>query len=252
MLTLTLQSVLVLLFATFSVLTVRVAHALRNEPGVHRSGWVISGVMFSISAAILLIQGAWGIAAYMGGSGSAVLAEYLRYAPIANHSRTLLMLAFWGALTILALRQRFSNVDQVVLASAAVVALVVGGVLGYLEGTLSAISHFPRTAVLDTLSFVVLAGVLFLLMIRDTIDRYLWSALAVYGFTSVFSVIFLSAMAWLDTDGAWTPPSWAIHAMRVALASGMVAIVHRRLQLARRGTRVQGLLPPPRRRLTLT
>ena len=72
----------------------------------------------------------------------------------------------------------------------------------------------------------------------------LWGALALYSLHLAWNAIWYSALAWLNTPGAWSPnPVFLPLYMTVAYLA-MVLLAYRRLVLARRGTHVPALLEP--------
>lgn len=248
MITLTLQTGVTLLLLAFSVFSLRAARRMAPlSPPAHTAGWYVAGVVFLPYGVNKLIQGIYGTAAYFAGPEAAVFTSYLRVAPMFNHSRTLLMFVLYGMLGWLAFRQRLTPSSRAVLFAASAAALVLGAWYGYVEGSLRAARHFSMTALIDTAGFVLLATLLFVLMIRDAADRLLWLAVALYGFTSMLGVLFLAAMAWLDTPGTWAPPYWAIELCRFVLAGTMAWCAVRRYMLAGLRVNVPGLLSPPRR-----
>lgn len=247
MLTLILQTGVTALLLCFSVFALLAGRA--SPPGVppaHRSAWLVSGLVFGAYGINKLVQGVYGIMAFAAGQGAPVFTSYLRAAPVFNHSRTLLLYAFYGMLAWLAYRGRLGSRDTAAFWATGTLAVVAGGVYGNVEGTLQAGRHFTATAVIDTAGFAILASLLFALMLRDTVDRLLWCALAAQGFRSIIGVIFLAAMAWLETPGTWSPPYWAIELCRFVLAGIMAGCAVRRYVLARRRASVPGLLPPSR------
>jgi hypothetical protein len=247
MITLALQTGVTLLLLAFSVFSLRAARRMAaSSSPAQTAGWHVAGVVFLLYGVNKLVQGTYGTAAYFAGPDAAVYTSYLRLAPMFNHSRTLLMFVLYGMLGWLAFKRRLTPSSRAVLFACSAAALLLGGWYGYVEGSLLAGRHFSATALVDTAGFIILAVLLFTLMLRDTADRLLWLAVAVYGFTSMLGVLFLAAMAWLDTPGTWAPPYWAIELCRFVLAGIMAGCAVRRYVLARRRASVPGLLPPSR------
>lgn len=242
MTTLVLQDAVAVLLVVYSLLALLVARRMAGDSR-HRAAWLITGVVLGVYSLNNLVQVTFATVAYVVGREHHLYAMYEGFAPIGNHSRTLLVFVLYGALVWLALRGPLTAVRWGVVLGAALLAMLGGALLGWSEGPLDIARHFPATAMLDTIGFVALGSVLLLLMARDTIDRFLWFSLATYGFTSLIGALYLSAMAWFYVPGSWTPPNWQIQLWRAVLALVMVGLAARRLGLARRGRPVRGLLP---------
>lgn len=242
MTTLVLQASVALLRIVFCLLALLIARRMAGDPR-HRGAWLITGVVLGVYSLNNLVQVTFATVAYLVGPEHRLYEMYMGFAPVGNHSRTLLVFVLYGALVWLALRGPLTAVRWGVVLGAALLAMLAGALLGWSEGPLDIARHFPATAMLDIIGFVALGTVLLLLMVRDTVDRFLWFSLATYGFTSIIGVLYLSAMAWFYTPGSWTPPNWQIQLWRAVLALVMVGLAARRLRLARRGKPVRGLLP---------
>lgn len=241
-----------LLHLVFAVVAYQVGRRLPAHAGTKRQAWQVTGLVFLMFSLVVLPQLAFGTTVFVLGPEHPAFAVYLRVAPIANHSRTLLVWSLYVSLAILTIRgeaawPRLRRVSPVI----ALAMLGVGGMIGWLEGPFDAARHLSNTSMMDAAGFVALASLLFALMLRDTVDRALWGALLCYGASAVMSALFLAAIAWINAD-AWTPPSWIMETSRVMFTTGMVTMAVWRLRLANRGQPLAGLLGTNRPRPVLT
>lgn len=231
-----------LLQVAFALLAVQVGRRLPAHAGRQRDAWRMTGLTFVLFSLVAIPQLAFGTAAFVLGPEHPLYATYLWWAPVANHSRTLLVWSLYVSLAVLAFR---SDAPSPWLRRAypvlVVGMLVAGGLIGILEGSFDAARHLSNTSLMDAAAFVALASLLFLLMLRDTIDRALWAALVCYGASAVVSSLFLAAIAWINAD-AWTPSPTFMEASRVIFTTGMVSMAVWRLRLAARGVPLPGLL----------
>lgn len=243
MVTYTLQWLVALLTGAFAMLAFRIA-----KPGVvadpfYRSAWKLAGAAFLIESISITVQYIWGGLALWGGASSAEMASYLRWAPAMNHGRTFLSLALSVFLVVLASRSAppgrwyWRAYFGVVLAM-----LGLGVVAGVAEGPLVEARHYLQVALWDTAELVVVLSTLFVLLLSDKVDRYLWGALATNGFSVALSIIWMAALSRTTNPLVWSPSPLQIVAYRIVLGSVMVALGLRRLALARGGGKVGGLI----------
>jgi hypothetical protein len=216
MLTFGLQWAYALALVAVAVLSVAVA----RRPGqpFQRLGWVITAAAFSIHSLDLVAQLAFGSVAMAGGRGSAAMNAYLRWAPVFDHSRTFLMLA--AALGLVA--------------------------LGVVEGSVARASHYATVAVWDMAELILLLSTLFLLLLTNRVDRYLWALLAMYACSLALGTFWVTLLAQLG--GGWHPPNWTLALLRVALYAAMAVIAQRRWRAGVAGRPLAGMLgrPTPR------
>lgn len=243
MATLVLMNLVTLVLLGFGLLALANGRRIIGGPASHRDAWSITGVVYSVYACDKVIQSVWGTTAYAVGAESAIYSSYLQAAPVFNHSRTLLLFVLYAMLVMVAFQRRFGSATRILTGGLIVLALVLGGIYGLYEGEIQAARHFSATAVVDTAGFVILASVLMILLIRDAADRLLWFALCFHGFFSIVGVLFLTAGAWADTPGIWSPPFWLLELFRLFFAAGMAGFAFARYRAAIRGTPVRGLLP---------
>jgi hypothetical protein len=240
-----------LLHLVFAVLAFQVGRRLPAHAGTKRHAWQMTGFVFLLFSMVVLPQLAFGTTVFVLGAEHPAFTAYLRIAPIANHSRTLLVWSLYVSLAVLTVRgeavwPRLRRAYPVI----ALGMLAGGGVIGWLEGPFDAARHLSNTSMMDAVGFVALAVLLFALMLRDTVDRALWGALVCYGGSSVMSSLFLAAIAWINA-ATWTPHSWMMETSRIVFTTGMVAMAVWRLRLAKRGQSLPGLLGTTRPRAVL-
>ncbi|HEX6910998.1 MAG TPA: hypothetical protein VF142_11420 [Longimicrobium sp.] len=231
-----------LLHLVFAVVALLVGRRLPEHAGSQRPAWQMTGLVFVIFSAVDMSQLAFGTVVFVLGPEHPLYGTYLRWAPIANHSRTLVVWSLYIVLAVLAFRgmaawPRLRRVYPVL----AVAMLVAGGMIGWVEGPFDAARHLSNTSLMDVAGFLALSSLLFVLMLRDTVDRALWIALACYGTSSVMSSLFLAAIAWINA-GTWTPAPWIMEGSRVVFTTAMVTMAVWRLRRANRGAPLAGLL----------
>ena len=236
-----LQVLLALTTLCLGVLSLAAARRVGGT-SLQTSAWLVTGVAFTLEGISGTLQSTSAVWAVVAGEGSSVYAAYLRWSTVGNHGRSVLKIGLGLALICLPLTR---NVAPRRLPLAVTVWLILfmglGGLLGWSEGAIQA-RHFSRVALLDTAEMLVTWGALFIALFTGAIDRLLWVALAVNGFRQALNVIWTSAMAWLDTPGAWVPSSREMQVYACASLLIMVVLAFRRLHLAENGVPVSGLL----------
>lgn len=248
MLTYAFQWVVALLTGAFAIMALRIA-----SPGVvpdpfYRSAWKVAGVAFLVEFISIAVQAGWGGLALWGGAASSEMTSYLRWAPAMNHGRTFLSLALSLFLVVLAVRSAppgrwyWRAYFVVVLA-----VLGLGVAAGAAEGSLVEARHYLRVALWDTAELVVVLATLFVLLLSDKVDRYLWGALATNGFSVALSIIWMAALSRTTNPLVWSPSPLQIVGYRIVLGLVIVALAYRRLALARAGATVGGLVAGPAR-----
>ncbi len=243
MVTYSLQWVTALLAGVFAGLALRIARPGNAPDPFYRSAWWLAGVTAMAEFACMAVQFVWGGLALRGGAESAAMASYLRWAPGLNHSRTFFSLALAGALVVLALRRvPPEHVFRRVYAASLVVAFAVGIGVGVAEGPLVEARHYLNVALWDTLELMVVLATLFAVLVMDRVDRYLWGALAVNGFSVALSIIWLATFSRVKDPNSWTPAPWQIAGYRAFLELAMVMFAARRMSLARRGVAAGGMI----------
>ena len=230
-----------LLFLGIGLLGLRIAGA-EGEPLQLRS-WRLTGLAFTTHGLNFLIQNLWGMAAIRAGDDSGTMESYLLAAPAFNHSRTFLLFACCILLLLTAAgRPWFAGAWKRWTAALLVGGLIVGVVLGLAESGLLARVHYAAVAKWDALELLLLLATLFYVLLRDSMDRFNWGVLAIYGFMLALNVVWLAALAFIDTPETWSPAPRYVQMYRTTLLLVMLALTARRYLLARRRVRVGGLM----------
>ncbi len=230
-----------LLFLTVGILGFAIARRV-GPGGAYPYGWLLTGMAFTAHGLNFAAHNLWGLAAMSSGAGSDRMDVFLRFAPGVNHSRTFLLLAFCGLLLFVAARgDRTPRRLPAAAVGVLLAGLVVGFVIGLGELRLMG-AHFSIVAQWDAVELLLLLATLFYVLLRNSMDRYNWGVLAIYGFMLALNVVWLAALAFIDTPEAWSPSPRYVHMYRTVLLLVMLAITVRRYLLARRRVRVSGLM----------
>lgn len=228
----------------------RAVAAREHANAFHRAGWQVSGMAFLAFGIDSAIGNVFQELALAGGAGSDAWTGYMRWAPVLNHSRTLLMMGATVALMLLAVRGENPG-REYVRASIALLAvgLATGALLGALEGPFSATGHVFDVVVLDVVELLLLMATLFALLLSNRADRMLWALYSAYACSVALGIFWLSLLTHI---GAWWhPPVWTTYAVRNVFWVLMAACAVSRLLSARRGRVVRGMLGPPSLRSAL-
>jgi hypothetical protein len=236
------------LAVAFAVLALRVTRAVRGgDQPLHHRAWMVTALAFAIAGASSVVQNAAAVWAFRAGAGSAPWNLFLEWAPRGNYARICLKISFALLLTLLTRTERMPA-RRVAWTAAAIFAvmLVVGGVMGAMEGPLREVIHYPAYAVLELGEMIALLVALFVGLVAGSMDRWLWAALAVYSFRQALNVLSWTALAWHGVPGAWALDARVLHLFGIAGYLVMIAIAIHRLRLARKGVRVPGMFDLPR------
>jgi hypothetical protein len=249
-LTFFLQCAVTALLVTTAVLCLRIPAGSLNP--FYDASWRLTGVALLLHSSDKLLQNVFGGAAMLAGSGSPVMAAYLRAAPLFNHSRTFLLDGYFVALVVLALYPRKPDAFFWRVAAAALALGFAAGVgLGWGEGSLLESAHYTTVALWDVVELLVLMGSLFIVLLKDRADRYLWALWSAYGLSLALGIFWFMVLAQVRIAGAWVPPAWTVHAMRVMSCAIMLGSVALRLRRARAGVATRGMLEPAEVRLSM-
>lgn len=224
-----------------------------SAPHDQSRAWRVVGLIFLFNGVHALAQDAFAVSAYISGSGSVLWDSYLRWAPALNHGRTLAFTL--GFPILLTTRWRVMGCSRTLWRVAVATILggmVLGALLGISEGPLQASTHFSAVAVLDAAELLTLLLVLFIVLVRSQVDRFLWVSLCVYAFSLAVGTLWISALINLDIPGNWAPSTLLMHAVRAVIGTAMVLAAVWRLSLARRGAPVLGLMEGVGRRKART
>lgn len=251
MITLVLQCTVAVCVLAIAVLSFQISRKLPDAVSVFRTTWLLAGVTFGYFGTIMTLQAAFAVVAFSAGPDHIAFRTYMLLSPIANHSRAFLSWPFYVALAVLAYRGAMSATGLRRTYFAIAASALLGGLYGLWEGTLVSMIHLPTTAIIDSLGFILLGGMLLAALVRDSLDRHLWTLLAIHGLVSATAAIFLAAMAWLDAGVGWAPSPWHLAVFRLSLVAAMVGIAAHRLQGANRGDLGRSMMPLPPKRSTI-
>jgi len=129
------------------------------------------------------------------------------------------------------------------------VGLVLGALLGVLEGPFTASGHVFDVVVLDEAELLLLMAMLFALLLSNRADRMLWALYSAYACSVTLGIFWLSLLTQVETW--WHPPVWTTYAVRNVFYVLMAGCAVSRLLSARHGRLVQGMLGPPSLRSAL-
>jgi hypothetical protein len=242
MLTLLNQTALSILQAVFGIVALWVVSRLGSGHD-HARAWHIAGLIFLVNGVQALMQDVFAASAFLSGPGSPLWDRYLAWAPSLNHGRTvaftfsfpLLLLVGWSVL-------RRPQALRAAVVGTLLLGMGVGALLGRAEGVFTLSTHFSAVAVLDAAELVILLSVLFVVLLRNLADRFLWGALFVYAFSLAVGAVWMAALALINIPGGWAPSPLQMHAARWTLAAVGLWFALRRLSMARNKLPATGLL----------
>jgi hypothetical protein len=242
-----LQTAVALLGFLFGVQALGVTRALSGTRAAHHAAWELTAVGFLVAGVSSVVWSAFAVWAVAAGPGSAAWNGSVTWMPVGNYGRSVakamlaLLLCCIPWLAGLTPRARGAASLGSLLAMFAA-----GGVYGYLEGPLRSGTHFSIYAVFQTAELILLLAALFIAVLQSSMDRWLWAILAIYGVRQALNALSVSALAWLGIPGRWALSPMVVHLMGVASYLMMMALAHRRLQLARRRVAVPGMFDLPK------
>ena len=218
----------------------------------HPAGWRLTGAAFTVFSVDLVTQLSFGSAAMAAGKGTPVMAAYMRAAPAFNHSRTFLMMAALVLLLLLGVMRappsrRFARGAAGLLA----LGLAIGAGAGMAEGGFLRSLHYTAVAVGDIAELILLLVTLFILLLANRVDRYLWALLAAYACSLALGIFWFSLFTQIEVASAWHPPPWSLNAVWAVLYATMAAMAFTRWRAGRRGRPVHGMLGPQRPQLSM-
>ena len=248
-----LQWAFTLVALALGVVALLVGRSRSTVEALHPVTWRLSGFAFMLYGGCMAVQHAWGTWAMRAGDGSRVWASYLEWAPAFNHSRTFLLVAFFGVLGWFMLRRDPPTRGVWSVGVAAIVAgMLTGAWLGLAEGSLVTTTHYTRVAIWDAVELVVVLATLFVGLVTNRMDRHLWALLTTFGVVVALNILFYAAISLINDPRVWSPRPSVMGAYRLVLVLAMLGIALRRLHLARRRISVGGLLQGERPRPSIT
>lgn len=209
--------------------------------------WTFTGWAFLVQGANSLFHDAFSLVAFLQGPESGSWAAVLRWHPILSHSRTFLLTTYAVVLAVLLYRFRAGTGAPPLRRPLAVMlgGMVLGAVVGWHEPAFTRITHYSAVAVFDVMELLAFMALLLVGITSARMDRSLWSALALYGFTLALSVLLFAAISRFDVVGEWSPSPLSVQGVKAALRLVMVAIAVQHLRSLRRGDRIRGLIDEP-------
>jgi hypothetical protein len=249
MLTLLMQCLVAILTIVFGIVALQAARRVPGRSDLHRDAWWLTGAVFTILGISTFLQLCIGAPwAYFSGVGTPVYDAYIRVAPIGNHSRGFLVLAYGAMMAGLTLiRRAFPRHFGTLVFVTSFAAMSAGAFVGWREGPLVQVTHWTATAISDSAELIFLLAALFIGVVWNTTDRLLWVALVIFTAHELFDVAWYSALAWSDVPGAWRPSPTYIHLYASVAYLLMIVLAVRRVRLARKGIKVPGLIELPER-----
>ena len=236
-----LGSVLALLLG---VMALRAARLVEGRAGAM---WLLTGMAFTLMGINGVLQDTWAVVAVLSGEGSVPYELYVRWSPVGNYGRAVLVCVFALLLAVAPfLKNLSSRPVRVLMGAVLVLGLVLGGWIGAGTGAIQSAKHWSAAAVLDSLELVLLLGALMIGLLTLAMDQILWLTLAVYAFHAALNVAAFSALAWFRVPGAWTPPPKYVALFIAVTYLVMLVLTLRRSRLARRGVAVPALLEQTR------
>lgn len=245
MITLTFQTLVGVLSLVFGAVALQIGRKRYGLPEAHGVSWKVVGIAFVFGGIANCLYSVGAIWAFLSGPDSAAWAQYVRWSPTGNYARAFVKFVAGAALALAAIasiRSRLGDWKMLLLLS--VGAYVLGGVLGWIEGTDRWSLHYTNLAIYEAVEVGALLSALLVGLLKNSMDRHLWIIVGLYTFRQVLNVLFWAAFAWITVDGAWTPHPSQVHIFGAIVYVAMIAVAARRLQLARRGVRVPSLAEP--------
>ncbi len=233
---------LTLAFGVLAVTTWRESRtSTRAAPG---AAWAVTGGYFSVIGAYSMVQAVLMASARQAGPGTPVYAVAIGWGPAANMGRAVAALVFAALLALAVVRSSVlpRGPGPLRITVAAVSATAAAATLGAKwlhDGSIH--QHASALAVLSTLLAVSLMGVLLAALVRDTLDRILWIALAAYALKEVLNVSLLSILAWWSLAPKPLTSLRIFYWLAIVVTLGMCLLAMRRLALARAGRPVPAL-----------
>ncbi|WP_325309090.1 hypothetical protein [Longimicrobium sp.] len=222
----------------------------RSGDAYHAAAWRATGATFLAEGVSVTTQNAFGGAAMHAGGTSSLMKAYLAWLPVFNHSRTFMVTGALLALAWLALHRgapgpRFWTGLVALLC----LGTAVGAALGVREGSFTRTGHVTALAGWDLMELLVILPVLFLLLVKNRVDRLLWALLGAYAASLALGIFWFLVLGQIAPG--WTPSNWSRVAVRDALYVGMAAAALFRWLAVRRGREVHGMLGPPPLRVSM-
>lgn len=239
MLTVVYQCLAALLALTFGLVALGVATALEGQGERRAAGWRLTGLAFALHGTLYSLHTSAAALAFLAGAGSAPYVTYLRVAPVGNHARSFLILAFSLLLAWFVWRRPEPGGWLRRAAVMLVAAAAAGAVFGAVEGELRYGPHFTTVSLFGVLILLALLASL-AGAASGAVDRLLWLSLAFYALHQVQSVLWNSMAAWREIVG-WAPSPRHLTLSSAVLYGAMLVLGALALRSARAGRRIPEL-----------
>jgi hypothetical protein len=237
------QGIIACLITAFGVVAIVAGLRTPHPRAQLRAAWIVTGAYFGTGGFLGVLHSGWAAFAFVAGPGTPAWNEYLRWAPVGNHGRGALVVAFAIGLGCLAQTER-ARVARTVFGTLAAIpiALLIGGTVGWAEGPYISGAHLFALATSNLVQLTVLAIALLLQLSRDTLDRLLWACLAVYSLRLAFGTLWTAANSWFGVAGAVLPRGLTQALLTIVCYLVMLTIAGRYLAHQRRNRYVPSVL----------
>jgi hypothetical protein len=253
LLVLTYQTLTFCLSLVFGLAALAIARFCPTTAHHRHAAWWLTGAVFTVGGTLAVSQGFVAILAFSAGPGSALWDEFVRWAPVGNQSRSLLKISFAGLIAILPFcREKQIPTFYRAAAYSSVLALTLGGWVGWRVGSLTISDQFIAIATSNITLLIVLGFGLLIHLAKDTMDRLLWMCLCIYGFRLALGALWAGASSYPYELEVWRPPVWMMMALPAVAYVIKLALAARFAVLQRRKVYVPALyesLRPPKMRV---
>lgn len=248
MYTLAAQFAVGLLGLLFGIVAVHISRTDTSSPAVHRLAWTLTAIGFVAAGVSNLAQNAWGTWAMVEGSHSPVFTAFVRALPAGNYGRSILKAVLGLLLCLLPLLGRFPRGRTVAACSAVLLLMLpLGAVYGWREGALQRAVHLPTYSFFEIAEVISVFSALFIAVLWSTMDRWLWTATAIYAFRQALNAMSLAAMVFPGSPTRWSLHPLFVQVVGILSYSAMLWCAWKRYQLARRHQPVPPMVPGPRK-----
>lgn len=221
------------------------AAALRVCPHPSHGGricaWYLTGFTFATSGALATLLNAVAVVAVAAGPDSPAYALSMRLQPPGNDGRGFAVLGFALAFALLCWGRAGALTPRRV-AGWVGIPLAAGVVVGAVEGAFQIDRQYTMLSVVSGATVVVLFAALYGALVRNAVDWYLWTALALYSVREALNSIIEAARAAGYIAKNWMPDQLSIFWLGAASMVVMLACTLLRLGVLRAGREPPTLL----------
>jgi hypothetical protein len=238
-LVLSIQGAQALLTLAFGAAALRVC--ARPSDGGRSCAWYLAGVTFATSGALATLLNVVAVAGVAAGPRSSAYALSVRLQPPGNDGRGFAVLGFAVAFALLC-AGRGGALTRRRVAAWVGIPLAVGVVVGAIEGAFQIDKQYTMLSVVSGATVVVLFAALYAALVRNSVDWYLWIALALYSVREALNSIIEAARAAGYISKEWMPDQASILWLGAASMVVMLACTLLRLGVLRTGREPPALL----------